>query len=121
MIASQIQDLPSKALVQIFLHISSERSQIEQGSAYDWIPAITHVCRQWRTLGIATPELWIIISLDCSLELIETMLRRSNPFPIMVIQPSRKPSSDLLYNNRIAKILEQFSRFRFWSRLLVMT
>lgn len=50
------------------------------------IVSVTHVCRSWRRVAIATPELWTEIRMT-KLEVVEVFLERSGAVPLIVDLP----------------------------------
>ncbi|KAK0207274.1 hypothetical protein IW262DRAFT_1498717 [Armillaria fumosa] len=64
-ILSPSRQLPTKLLTKIFIHCSSlhdRRDSPLDPRALPW--TLSHVCRKWREVAIATPELWSNISLN---------------------------------------------------------
>ncbi|TFY68947.1 hypothetical protein EVG20_g3349 [Dentipellis fragilis] len=53
-----------------------------------WVPAATHVCRQWRTAALEHPALWSNIRSELGAEWKREFLRRSK-MALVVIQPNR--------------------------------
>ncbi|KAG2357709.1 hypothetical protein BDR07DRAFT_1362904 [Suillus spraguei] len=56
--------LPSELLIQIFISVTEDNdSDISAGVAYNSSPVvISHVCREWRKLALATSILWSRVS-----------------------------------------------------------
>ena len=55
----------------------------ELPSPYSWI-LLTHVCRSWRQLALATSSLWTHIAIVSDLGVVDEMLRRVGTLPITV-------------------------------------
>ncbi|KAK0207282.1 hypothetical protein IW262DRAFT_1282243 [Armillaria fumosa] len=68
-ILSPSRRLPPELLTEIFLRCSSlcdRRSSPLDPHGLPW--TLSHVCRKWRAVAIATPELWSKICLDFELD-----------------------------------------------------
>ncbi|KAK0491703.1 hypothetical protein EDD18DRAFT_1334584 [Armillaria luteobubalina] len=64
-ILSPSRRLPTELLTDIFIRCSSLRDRSDSPldpSAFPW--TLSHVCRKWREVAIATPELWSSIHLN---------------------------------------------------------
>ncbi|KAA1477620.1 hypothetical protein DENSPDRAFT_844791 [Dentipellis sp. KUC8613] len=82
--------------------------------AVGWVPATTHVCRQWRTAGLEHPTLWSNIRSDLGPEWKREFLRRSKMVPV-VIQPNKMalPSrKEVITEELAADIARHFSHLR---------
>ncbi|KAI0919574.1 hypothetical protein AcV5_001604 [Taiwanofungus camphoratus] len=70
-----INRLPNELLVDIF-------SNVKGSSRYmAWIK-LTHVCRSWRELALATPLLWTTVSVEKGLPFVHACLNRSGDVPV---------------------------------------
>ena len=105
-----IQDLPPKVLTCLFHHLAEQAST----TIYHWIPAATHVCKQWRTVALTTPRLWTTVhtGVNFPVGLIEELLKRSKPLPITVVHhfPTLKYEDLSVYG--IDKVILHSDRFR---------
>ena len=90
--------LPPELLSRIFAqHIQFCKAEWDQGASKERLPAscwpevgpytwirVTHVCRYWRDVALASPLLWSDIVLTCDQECLETMLTRSQQVALSV-------------------------------------
>ncbi|CAL1698645.1 unnamed protein product [Somion occarium] len=82
----RISSLPPELLIEIFLcHIDLLLKSFHE---WDSRPAfwfvVTHVCRYWRDLALACPQLWTLIFARDRLECISAVLERSGDMPLDV-------------------------------------
>ncbi|KDQ51397.1 hypothetical protein JAAARDRAFT_41247 [Jaapia argillacea MUCL 33604] len=110
-----VSRLPPEVLANIFVQHASQTGlsspPISSGCSVDWI-AVTHVCRHWREVALATPRLW------CSLPFqrpkwVPEMIVRSRLAPLHVTVNRRTMTSQ--YPRPLPQIhsaLEHMSRIR---------
>lgn len=79
---SNISALPSKILAEIFLY--AKDGVLRYGAPKEAGPLnVAGVCRDWRNIALASPQMWSFINLsrpDCALEL----LKRSKSAPLQI-------------------------------------
>ncbi|KZT65537.1 hypothetical protein DAEQUDRAFT_522504 [Daedalea quercina L-15889] len=73
-----IERIPTELLVHIFLIVR------DAARALSWLK-ITHVCRHWRTVALATPLLWTSIPAEKGPSFLSACLKRSNDVLVDVI------------------------------------
>ncbi|KAG1876455.1 hypothetical protein DFJ58DRAFT_754368 [Suillus subalutaceus] len=91
-----ISRLPTEILVMVFKHFEEEKRF--DGSASDNIPAclaLTHVCKDWRTIAFQCPALWTFIH-SSSPRWLGIMFERSQNLPLVVTYKSPVSLQDCL-------------------------
>ena len=82
----QIHRLPPEVLAAIFIYLS-KRERGQPGSNplrfVKYLVSVTHVCKYWRQVAIAAPDLWTEINMT-NLEAVEVFLERSGAVPLNV-------------------------------------
>ncbi|KDQ51403.1 hypothetical protein JAAARDRAFT_140488, partial [Jaapia argillacea MUCL 33604] len=80
-----ISRLPPEVLASIFVqHVAQNdlRSPLlSSGCSADWWIAVTHVCKHWREVALATPMLWCSLPFQRS-DLVPEMIVRSRMAPL---------------------------------------
>ncbi|KAF4563803.1 hypothetical protein EYR36_003045 [Pleurotus pulmonarius] len=79
-------DLPPEVLSQIFECVAHKPfMEVEPPRAfYTWIKEVTHICRSWRSVALATPRLWSSVYLFRR-EWAELVLQRTKSVPLDLI------------------------------------
>jgi len=73
-------------LVAIFVHLSKQKPDPPGRKASHFVQdlvSVTHVCRSWRQVAIAAPELWTEITME-NPEAVRAFLERSGAVPLKV-------------------------------------
>ncbi len=86
--------IPTEILVEIFLHYQrscfyfpvedEEKHSALCGTSLEWVPAVAHVCRHWRTVAHEHPRLWSNVVLHMGRAWAQRMLALSKASPIVV-------------------------------------
>ncbi|KAF8641739.1 hypothetical protein AX16_009816 [Volvariella volvacea WC 439] len=63
-----IHRLPTEVLCRVFKEVSTTNRAAQYGNVLIWHPNIVHVCRHWRSIGLAESLLWSYISLGDSVQ-----------------------------------------------------
>jgi len=83
---AQIDQLPPEMLVAIFTHLSKQERDPPGHKALHFVQdlvSVTHVCRSWRQVAIAAPELWTEITM-ANPDAVKAFLERSGAVPLNV-------------------------------------
>ena len=91
---SPIARMPAEILTRIFdIHVHDALQRFDRSpshlvcahdcSPYSWI-RVSHVCKHWRSLSLATPLLWSTIIVTRQTECMQAMLERSQQVPLHV-------------------------------------
>nr|GAT52099.1 predicted protein [Mycena chlorophos] len=92
-----IHDLPIELLARIFVHCTLLPGK-QHTSAFDSPLLLTHICRSWRAIALATRRLWSIFAIDlsdgphASARLLSAWLDRSGVYPLVVSLSQRQTS-----------------------------
>lgn len=96
-----VERLPPELLSYCFLLLRSEEVErlIDAGSyrsdstGIQWLMAITHVCRRWRTVALDAQPLWRQLDVRSGFEWFQAMLLRAGTLPLVIV------CNDLDYEN----------------------
>lgn len=80
-LCSDISRLPPEIIVEICR--SAKKGGPQDARCYQAVYAVTGVCRQWRELLLATPDMWNIIDLNAHDRALE-LLKRSKSAPLQI-------------------------------------
>ncbi|KAJ7186485.1 hypothetical protein C8R46DRAFT_275950 [Mycena filopes] len=100
-----IVDLPIEIVCEIFIQFLPKYPRCPPLTGSDSPIILTHICRQWREIAVATPSLWRAISVAESVsdaddagrvEIMDMWLKRSNRRPLSLQFEKRDPSPPTL-------------------------
>ncbi|KAJ7467541.1 hypothetical protein FB451DRAFT_394297 [Mycena latifolia] len=76
--------LPNEIVSEIFVHFLPVYPLCPPINGLESPTLLTHICRRWREIALATPALWRAISLtgDQDLHILESWLNRSRSLPL---------------------------------------
>ena len=114
---AKIDRLPPEMLVAIFVHLSKQEPDPPGRKASYFVQdliSVTHVCRSWRQVAIAAPELWTDITM-ANPEAVKAFLQRSGAVPLKV--GLRLGSGARIDQDLLGAVVPHVHRFRQLSLL----
>ena len=111
--------IPTEILVEIFIHYqrpyfilgSTVPARGDKGShsalygtSLGWVPAVTHVCRHWRSVAHEHPRLWSNVVLNLGRTWAQRTLALSKASPIVVSLSNFVPCHTIMPTNAVGQL-----------------
>lgn len=122
-----VNRLPAEVLLQIFDNVtvpSSSRNDTTHQSLvwpalFDFrepkrVVPLTHVCRRWRQIALASPMLWTTVDERSNIDIAATHLARSESAPLKILVRSfTKPVARTIYSTSASRIRRLYHRSNY--------